>query len=130
MNTAATSPSDSAAMAWHALAPDEVVSRLGSNAQSGLDAAEASRRLEKYGRNRLPEGARQGPFVRFLLHFNNVLVYVLLAAGFVKLMLGLWLDASIILAVVVAILRPWQGRGQDGQPGDPPPHRGDTHEPV
>src|SRR5271167_4926399 len=29
------------------------------------------------------------------------LVYVLLAAGFVKLMMGLWLDASIILGVVV-----------------------------
>src|SRR5262249_54409106 len=96
-----TSPSDSTATAWHALAPDEVVNRLGSNTQSGLDAAEASRRLEKYGRNRLPEGARRGPLVRFLLHFNNVLIYVLLAAGFVKLMLGLWLDASIILAVVV-----------------------------
>src|SRR5262249_22346992 len=34
---------------------------------------------------------------------NNVLVYVLLAAGFVKLMSGrdLWLDASIILGVVL-----------------------------
>src|SRR6201982_1277967 len=39
--------------------------------------------------------------MRFLLQFNNILVYVLLAAGFVKLMVGLWLDASIILAVVV-----------------------------
>src|SRR5262249_52180408 len=51
--------------------------------------------------NLLPEGAKRGPFVRFLLQFNNVLVYVLLAAGFVKLMLGLWVDASIILSVVV-----------------------------
>ena len=39
--------------------------------------------------------------MRFLEQFNNVLVYVLLAAGFIKLMMGLWLDASIILAVVV-----------------------------
>ncbi|HZY86212.1 MAG TPA: PQQ-binding-like beta-propeller repeat protein, partial [Gemmataceae bacterium] len=27
----------------------------------------------------------------------------------------------IVLAVFVAILRPWQGRGQEGQSGDPPP---------
>jgi magnesium-transporting ATPase (P-type) len=101
MNTAATSPSDNTATAWHALASDEVVRRLHGNMQLGLEAAEASHRLEKYGRNRLPKGARRGPFVRFLLQFNNVLVYVLLAAGFVKLMLGMWLDASIILAVVV-----------------------------
>src|SRR5262249_20422374 len=32
---------------------------------------------------------------------NNVLVYVLIAAGFTKLMLSLWLDAGIIFAVVV-----------------------------
>ena len=39
--------------------------------------------------------------MRFLAQFNNVLVYVLLTAGFIKLMLSLWLDASIIFAVVI-----------------------------
>ena len=39
--------------------------------------------------------------MRFLMQFNNILIYVLLAAGFVKLMVGLWLDAAIILGVVV-----------------------------
>src|SRR5262249_49589776 len=66
-----------------------------------LDAAEVSQRLKKYGPNRLPEAARQGPLLRFLLQFNNVLVYVLLVAGFIKLMTNLWLDASIILGVVL-----------------------------
>src|SRR5208283_4449131 len=39
--------------------------------------------------------------LRFLQQFDNILVYILLAAGFVKLMLGLWLDASIITGVVL-----------------------------
>ena len=39
--------------------------------------------------------------MRFLSQFNNILVYVLLGAGFVKLMLNLWLDAAIIFGVVV-----------------------------
>jgi magnesium-transporting ATPase (P-type) len=39
--------------------------------------------------------------MRFLSQFNNILVYVLLAAGFVKLMLNLWIDAAIIFGVVV-----------------------------
>ena len=39
--------------------------------------------------------------MRFLMQFHNILIYVLLAAGFVKLMVGLWLDAAIILGVVV-----------------------------
>jgi magnesium-transporting ATPase (P-type) len=39
--------------------------------------------------------------MRFLSQFNNVLVYVLLAAGFTKLMLNLWIDAAIIFGVVI-----------------------------
>ena len=39
--------------------------------------------------------------MRFLSQFNNILVYVLLGAGFTKLMLNLWLDAAIIFAVVI-----------------------------
>src|SRR5215510_5110689 len=92
---------DNAATAWHAIAADELVRRLNTNAARGLDPAEASHRHAKFGPNRLPAGKKRGPLVRFLLQFNNILVYVLLAAGFVKLMTGLWLDAAIILAVVV-----------------------------
>lgn len=87
--------------AWHAMAADDALRQLGSDRQSGLDAGEVSSRLETFGHNRLPEGRKQGPFMRLLMQFNNILVYVLLGAGFVKLMVGLWLDAAIILAVVV-----------------------------
>jgi magnesium-transporting ATPase (P-type) len=101
MSTAAKLEPEGGVAAWHAVAADEVVQRLNSNTRSGLDPAEVSRRLQTYGPNRLPEGKKQGPFMRFLLQFNNILVYVLLGAGFVKLMVGLWLDAAIILGVVV-----------------------------
>ncbi len=86
---------------WHAVAADEVVKRLKTNPQKGLDASDAAQRLQKYGPNRLPEGKKRSPFMRFLAQFNNVLVYVLLGAGFVKLMVGLWLDAGIIFGVVI-----------------------------
>ena len=86
---------------WHAITVHDVLVRLDSNVQSGLSATEIQRRLETFGRNKLPEGRKQGPFLRLLMQFNNILVYVLLAAGFVKLMVGLWLDAAIILGVVV-----------------------------
>ena len=87
--------------AWHAISADEVVKRLATSREKGLDPAEAAERLKQYGPNRLPEGKRQGPLTRLLAQFNNVLVYVLLGAGFIKLMLNLWVDASIIFAVVV-----------------------------
>src|SRR6516225_7341341 len=101
MNAATISTTGNQATAWHAIVAGDVVRRLNTNAERGLDAAEVSQRLTKYGPNRLPEGKKHGPLMRFLLQFNNILVYVLLAAGFVKLMIGLWLDAAIILAVVV-----------------------------
>jgi calcium-translocating P-type ATPase len=100
-NAAKISTTGNGTTAWHAVAADDVVQRLDTNNQTGLAAAQIQERLAQYGPNRLPEGARRGPFLRFLLQFNNVLVYVLLAAGFVKLMTNLWLDAAIILGVVV-----------------------------
>jgi magnesium-transporting ATPase (P-type) len=89
------------ALTWHAMGVDEVERRLTADIEKGLDAGEASSRLQKYGPNRLPEGKKRGPLMRFLSQFNNILVYVLLGAGFIKLMLNLWVDASIIFGVVI-----------------------------
>ena len=50
----------------------------GSIPSRGLDAAEAAERLKTYGPNRLPQGKKKGPLMRFLAQFNNILVYVLL----------------------------------------------------
>ena len=86
---------------WHALPTDQVIARLHTDPVEGLDAGEASSRLARFGPNRLPEGKQRGPLMRFLAQLNNILVYVLLAAGFVKLMVGLWLDAAVILGVVI-----------------------------
>ncbi|SFK41045.1 HAD-IC family P-type ATPase [Methylocapsa palsarum] len=85
---------------WHAMSFEEVAKQLNANLRAGLDKGEVSARLDKYGANRLPEAGKQSSFMKFLAQFNNILVYVLLGAGFVKMMLGLWVDASIILAVV------------------------------
>jgi magnesium-transporting ATPase (P-type) len=90
-----------APFSWHAMSAEEVEKQLKIDPAKGLDLAEAAARLKTYGANRLPEGKKRGPVQRFLSQFNNILVYVLLAAGFVKLMLSLWLDASIIFAVVI-----------------------------
>src|SRR6516225_4170943 len=87
--------------AWHGMTADDAATRLATHTGKGLEVAEAAGRLQKYGPNRLPEGKKRGPFMRFLSQFNNILVYVLLGAGFAKLMLNLWLDAVIIFGVVI-----------------------------
>ena len=68
----------------------------------GLTSAEAARRLAQHGPNRLPEARGRGPALRFLLHFHNVLIYVLLGAAVVTAMLQHWVDTGVILAVVLA----------------------------
>ncbi|MDL2404120.1 cation-transporting P-type ATPase [Rhizobium calliandrae] len=88
-------------VSWHAITAQQVESQLRVDPGRGLDAAGAAERLKTHGPNRLPQGKKKGPLMRFLAQFNNILIYVLLAAGFVKLMLSLWLDASIIFAVVI-----------------------------
>jgi magnesium-transporting ATPase (P-type) len=101
MEPAVNSTSTAGAVPWHALTVDEVLKRLTTSTEKGLAVGEASARLQKYGPNRLPEGKKRGPLMRFISQFNNILVYVLLGAGFTKMMLGLWIDASIILGVVI-----------------------------
>lgn len=86
---------------WHAAAIDDVLAELKASAD-GLSTAEASRRLCEDGPNRLPEGAKRGALVRFLLQFHNVLIYILLASALVSLLLGHEIDAAVILGVVLA----------------------------
>jgi magnesium-transporting ATPase (P-type) len=69
---------------------------------NGLTEAEAARRLERFGPNRLPEPPRRSPALRFLAHFHNVLIYVLLASAAITAALGHLVDTGVILAVVIA----------------------------
>lgn len=60
----------------HASPPQRVLERLHSSA-AGLDADEAARRLAAHGYNRLPAPKRQGPLLRLLRQFHNVLLYMM-----------------------------------------------------
>src|SRR5262245_47298319 len=95
MSGTANADSTTDGITWHAIAVDDVVKRLATDIGKGLEPTEAAKRLQKYGPNRLPEGKKRGPFMRFLSQFNNILVYVLLGAGIATLMLTLRVHAAI-----------------------------------
>ena len=84
----------------HTLTAAQALTRLDSDA-GGLSNDEATRRLAESGPNRLPEAARDGLLKRFFKHFNDVLIYVLLAAAAITALLGHWIDTGVILGVVV-----------------------------
>lgn len=85
---------------WHAENANTAIDSLNTTPE-GLSRREATNRLAKYGPNRLPEPKTRGPLVRFFYQFHNVLIYVLIAASAVTAMLGHWVDASVILGVVL-----------------------------
>ncbi|ADE13089.1 cation-transporting P-type ATPase [Sideroxydans lithotrophicus] len=84
---------------WHSLPAQDALAALEAS-HDGLSSAEAAKRLQQYGPNRLTPPPRRGPLMRFLLQFHNVLIYVLLAAAFVTALLAHWVDTSVIVGVV------------------------------
>jgi len=87
--------------AWHALSVDEIFRDL-NTVPEGLTQSVAQERLSTYGPNRLPETARKSTLIRFLLHFHNILIYVLIGSAVITAFLGHWIDTGVILGVVVA----------------------------
>lgn len=85
---------------WHALPVEKVLEDLASSTQ-GLTTDEVTRRREQHGPNRLPAPPRPSRLIQFLNQFNNVLIYVLLCAAAVTALLTDWVDAVVIIGVVL-----------------------------
>ncbi|HMS37611.1 MAG TPA: cation-transporting P-type ATPase, partial [Arachnia sp.] len=80
---------------------DAVAASLGSSA-AGLTTADVDLRLERDGGNELPTPAPKPAWLRFLAHFNDLLVYILIAAAALKAISGDWIDFTVIAVVIVA----------------------------
>ena len=79
---------------------DDVEALLRTDA-GGLTSDDAAARLGEHGRNELPEAARTPAWRRFLSHFNDILIYILLASAAIKAVMGDWLEFWVIVAVAV-----------------------------
>ncbi len=86
---------------WHAVEGAAVIANLNSDIRTGLTSAEAERRLKHYGFNQLPPRPKTPAWLRFLLQFHNVLIYVMLGAAAATAMLSHWIDTAVLLAAVV-----------------------------
>jgi magnesium-transporting ATPase (P-type) len=97
---------------WHAQEPAEVLAAFETGPE-GLTTREAEARKKRYGPNRLAAARKQSEILRFLAQFNNVLIYVLLAAALLALAISHLADAGVILAVV--LLNAIVGYAQEGR---------------
>ena len=86
---------------WHHLSAREAIELLDVDAARGLDTFEITRRQERFGRNVLTRQKSTGPLVLFLLQFNQPLVVILLVAVVITALLHEWVDAGVILGVVL-----------------------------
>ena len=86
---------------WHSMDAGEVLKILETSEENGLEESEVRERLEKYGKNEIPKGKKRSVWMRLLMQFNNVLIYVLLAAAIVTALLDHWIDTWVILAVII-----------------------------
>ena len=71
---------------WHSRDVDELLSDF-ETPLTGLESKEASKRLEKYGENKLQEPEKVPAFLRFLSQYNDPLNYLLIGAALLALLL-------------------------------------------
>ena len=81
--------------------PAQAVLGALDSSPDGLSATDAARRLAEVGPNRLPDPPRPSALRRLLGHFDDILIYILLAAAVLKAILAEWIDFAVILAVTV-----------------------------
>jgi Ca2+-transporting ATPase len=98
---------------WHHLPTSEVIQLLETNSESGLERFALGHRQAEFGPNQLTPRKGRSAWLRFLLQFHNPLIYILLAAGVIKLIMGGFVDAGVILAVV--LVNAWVGYLQEAK---------------
>jgi cation-transporting P-type ATPase F len=86
---------------WHHLPYEEVIDLLDVNPKIGLDMLEVRHRQQRFGLNQITPKKGKSPLVRFLLHFNHPLVYILLVSSVVTLALKDPTDSAVIFGIVL-----------------------------
>ena len=85
---------------YWSIATSELMVKLGAS-PLGLSTAEAGVRLNKVGANSLVSSKAPSASQLFLTQFRNPLLLILLGAAVVSLFVREWVDASIVLAIIV-----------------------------
>lgn len=86
---------------WYNQKGEDIVKQLDVNPQTGLSSKEANERLQKYGKNKLKEKPKTPFIVKLLAQFNDILIYILLAAAILSIIMGDVIEAVIIIVVVL-----------------------------
>jgi P-type Ca2+ transporter type 2C len=86
---------------WHYTNVDEVIRLLRTDLANGLSPAEVGSRAKEYGPNKLTEAPPQRWWLKLLSQFNELVIWILIVATILSAVLGDWLEAGAILAIVL-----------------------------
>ncbi|MGM0634918.1 MAG: cation-translocating P-type ATPase [Bacteroidota bacterium] len=86
---------------WHSKSIQEIQSKLETDYNKGLSTDEISTRKKTYGKNEMPKAKSKTWIERFILQFNNVFIYILLASAIITALTQHWVDTWVILGVVI-----------------------------
>lgn len=85
---------------YYNLQIEDVFTKLDSS-ENGITEQEAKQRLEKNGKNVLPEPKKKNLFQRFISQFKDILILILLISAIISLFIGEFVDSIIIFVVVL-----------------------------
>ena len=88
---------------WHARPAAEAIRELDVDQREGLASAEAARRLDRYGPNRLAEAPKEPRWRAFLRQFQDLLIVILLVAAVVSLVVSREWETPAAIAFVVLL---------------------------
>ncbi|MBB6452981.1 Ca2+-transporting ATPase [Salirhabdus euzebyi] len=88
-------------MKWYENNQSEVVDKLGTDLSVGLTSNNSTERLKKFGENVIDDQQKVSRFYIFVQQFKDFMVLVLLAATLVSGLLGEYVDAIAIMAIVL-----------------------------
>jgi len=74
---------------------------LETSIKTGLKQDEVEKRLNEYGYNELDEGEKKSALLLFFSQFKDFMVLILLAATLISGLLGEYIDAITIIAIIV-----------------------------
>jgi Ca2+-transporting ATPase len=86
---------------WYRIAGAEVLRELGSDASGGLASAEVGQRNVQYGFNELVGKEERTRWQILAEQLSGVLTVLLLIAALISALLGDWMEAIVILVIVV-----------------------------
>jgi len=87
-------------MKWYMKNVNEIIEELNTSS-TGLNKDVRAKRLEQEGANELTSKKKESEILKFIRHFNDLLIYVLIGAGILKIIQRSNIEAATILLVVV-----------------------------